>query len=1623
MSSLEILRRLVRQQTVAIGEPVRNLMGPVSAEVLPIGVTTNSAWLLLRLPGTKYLTPDEFYTQFATLEERFVQEVPAEQGRVVFAGSETHTYLLRAFCDVVSSETVVCNIATGSANNEWGVYVDGNLVRRGVGDLTFTFPLNDGRHVFEVVIVSTVFGVGFPPGLLIQPLRDVLTAPLWAFVDPGYADPASGTPAVHLGWYNNPRVGGWSLLRRELAPLGPIYLVGLANENGEFGVTITGDHTAALGLGATVYAGFERMGVVLDADYDPLGTITYETVVYTGITSIRVQLPADRYLTNEFWLGRTLSTGVFRELTRVQRVGLDQIVKYTDTAVIYGSPYEYVLQAYGLFDPAVLSPFSEVRYVRAGDITPPGPIIINGRDFQNPLPDDPDAPYPVVVNKRVTVAFDTPEDEDYAGVRVFFRYEQQTGSPLSATEVTLTLPATAPTGDQTDYIIEILTGPCAGQIRNVASFTGNVVNLAADDGWLDAVPDTTSTFRLYKLMQVVTDYGAPNTTDQFSFEALPDPLDPTQVLFGRYLFASFDLAGNVQREADMVIWEFTEDDVTTIGDNQPPVVGLRQLTRIQQESYRDSLGDPLYPAERFALVELTARDPVDELEGVIIEYRTRRITTGIADAGNSSDTLNDGDAQGFDDSGQPVTSDGWANDEHKNYLVEIMQGLGVGQQRLIASNTVNQLVITEPWETTPDTSSHYQITWVGGIDASLQTTNVDDPRGTRSRYVVVSKTEGQNWLQVRAKDKEGLYSDLLSYQPDFDNIPEMSSVEVRIDTLADMAFCTAIADDDTQSFEWWLAPPLVSGQPSAPGTSPGPNRTFRDTSVNKAAPIEVDGDVNDIPFEFDFPDGRRTTLVIRPYSGIDFTGVAGPDVKKEVVRTPRTVFVAEPKNMAGEASAKTMKVTFFCTPKIGVVHGNPDDTGAQTAFIEAVDATQHTITDNNASWAEGQFVPDESNYVQYYCRVINPTTKVEQFAKIVDNTANTITLAEWFDPLYGLPQAGWPFEIREGITYWRWWEGARAQEPSDLVVPWIGTYDPDFFERFPVNPTFMQYYSHISGVPPEEVHTAIFDRDDYPSFGVLSVSLLDGNTMLVKIDQIDDDTKTWVAYVRKGWSPTRGPDLLDGVELQGPQRDQLDERYIWFEGLVKTADQFYVNVGSGKWYVTACPINSKGEYGQCRSQQVTVVTVNPPVPGSLTDVTVTPATYDPNNTGTDGAQAWNLIRWTHNEVIAAPGTDVTMKIFAHCVENGPETEVEITPNTGPGGGDRLPWQDAITGTSTREFTRARSADAESDGSDASGVSYSKQGSFLHNTGMKRGLATSNGRTLTWRYRISLFADDGAGVDEIYSRTVDTASIYQGDTQVPEFSSPPAAVVTAYGSCRTMDQLSSLEPTLNGKTPVVQPLTFRITGNLNPDKLNGTDYAVQLQHSIDGGITWVRQTTPASAGRTPYSFVWANPYGLVSYTTPRLVLGGWEVTRDLQFMTQPGGDGVGYQDYHLPAGHAEVTTVYGHIDGFPKLPLPTVDSEGHLVYDVVNSPNIATDGMLRIYNTKATTSGQDIEIDFSCDRVWAHPRLRTFMFRTVLYRTKDGQRISTSDTVAVQVTAGTCPTTGCITHQTMTNFVP
>lgn len=1273
--TLELLRRLVRQQTETIG-PVKNLVGPVAPTSIPIQVTREARWLVLRVPGTKLLSLDEFFATYATAAERRVEEVTAINGVVLVRDIEPALFLVRGQVQVTSSLSVTFGITTASAQSEFAMYVNGVLQRRGSGDREFTLSLPAGQHIIELMVASSAFAFQFPPSLLVTSVREtVLEAPIWESVRAGYADPLIGTPAIYLRWYSSPRVGGWTIHRREVESLGLIVAVGEPGLDGEYGLELYGDFTSTVSPGDALYAGFEPMGIIRDVYYDPDVATTYDAVLYTGLTLVRVRLPTERDEINPYWLGRTAGSGVFREVQRMQRVSSGPIAEWADLAVETGLPYEYVLQAYGLFDPSALSPYSEVRYVRAGDVDAPASITIL------PL-------YPQVLNHRATVLFTTPVDQDYAGVRVFFGDTVAEGTSPGGNTVNTLVLAETPAIDIIGALVRLTGGTGAGQITIVASIVGATITSSGD--W-DITPDATTTYEIELIEDVMTDFGLPNTDDQLAFDIRVEAGEP---VLGTFYFCSFDHAGNIQSYADGVPWEYDGLDDGFLGQNQPPVVGIRQLPVAVQLT----LPAPYNDVVNTAVIELTASDPIDGTTGVTIQYRRRGGATGLAQGPNGATSLFDG-------------TQTWTPNQWTNWVVTIVNGLGIGQDRVIASNGTNVLQLVEAWETIPDATSEYEIAWVGNLSAAAPATTIDNPQDVRSRLVAVSRAENQNWIQVRALDQEGLYSDTLSYTPDYDNSPEFSSVEIRIDFNTNTVRVVGAVDDDTRSLQWWVTP-ADSGEPTDPDTG-GTPELIADTSIQK-----------DFVFTFSLVHGQRKLVRIRPFSGINATGVEGIDYEREVFRAPNTTVMFEPKTEGGAYSATTLRATFLVSPRI------EDATVAELV----TSATATTLVDTGQTWdvvdGIGQWEAVDRLYQAYFVRIVSGTG-VNQVRKILESEANTLILERPWDTI---PDASSSYVIQRGATYYRL---LTSLEDNSPFVP---TVVPVHFVRTEAD-QYLEFYSVITGVPPEEVQRVLIDHDELAEIDGWTVYEDPANVLNVVLGTPDEDVKRWMLYAKKGDWPT-----VDETE-----DGQLDPEFLRADFPITLRRQVSFHAGDGTWYLILEPRNSLDDPGPRLSTTFAVTGVVTTV-AVLSNLTVTP--------NDNGSVVYNLVSWNHSATIELPDTDHTVRVWAYRADIGAPTLVELTA-----GLTRYPHQD-----SGGDFINGN------DGSTPDGL-----GSILHHIpGTERNVA---GTARTWRYRLDLYDNTPALVA---SYTVDHTSTYLRTT--PAFTSGPDVTTIYNGNCVLNNQI-------------------------------------------------------------------------------------------------------------------------------------------------------------------------------------------------------------------------------------------
>lgn len=1401
MSTLSELQYLIHHQTTDPGARVRNLVGTVPQAIPGALATQESTWLVVRSPATELVTLDAFYTGLVK-GEHTVETVAARDGILVVPPADaTALTLVRGLLQLTGPTTLPVQLAVSGGPGTYTAWVNGQLVQRRSGDASFTLQLEPGESLVEFLVLAAGLAVAIPSTVRVTALGDRLDAPHWASLRASYRDPKSGAPANLLEWYTDPRAGGWVVLRREFTDVAPITSIGDPDLSERYVVVVgatsdnvTGDWTQVLPPGSDVFAGYDPLGRVVSTLADGVSSTTRVTVQHTN------------ELVRTDWDGRLLRLGGLKELARVGRSSAAATFGYTDADVVAGVIYQYALEAVGLFDPAYRSPRSSLELLQAGDTTPPGPITMV-------------AGFPKVVNGRVTAHFTTPEDDDYAGVRVGYintllGETPVTGTATGGSATTLVDGNGAFTPDLIGRTLWLVSGTGAAQQRLVTGVPDS--QTLTVDTWFIA-PDATTQYQVYTLDLVLTDFGVPSSRDQLSFEA---------VGYGTYLFQSFDHAGNLEPYSTAVVFDYDPSDDVLLGANQLPVVGIRQLRPTEQAAYPAPYNIPL----NYAIVELTARDPVDETVGVGIEYRRRSATTGTSTGGNSPTSLND-------------TTATWTPGEHRHYLAQITGGTGEGQYNLVVDNTGNQLVFSTPWGVTPDATSTYELSWISDLPADTTGTGLDDLAGTRSRFIAVSKTDTANWITVRAFDQDGQYSEPVSYTPDFDNTPEVSSCELRLDTVLDLVRVVGAVDDDTRSFEWWLE--------GAEGDEPDaftPNQDFADTTTSKAFPIELQGEVDDIPFEFSLTDGTKKTLVIRCWSQPGFTGAAGPLFKKELARSPRTVAIFENKDSRNNTSATTVRVTFRCTPAIPVV--------SAASAITALDPAGFTLTDSTQAWTPGQFQPVADDYVKYYVRVLNPDTDTEQFVQVLDNTATSLTLASWFDTLLGLPATGWVFEVWAGATFYR-------AGPLAGVGAFRGVSQPVYVERLEKDQSYLEYYSVLSGVPAEAVHTAVLDADTLPSFKDL---LLTENAFEVTVapQSPDDDTKRWVSYAAKGQPPTRpgvaiptGATTVD-VGLLNPDWERFDSDF-------DRESDYTFHAGVGVWYVAACPINGVGQVGPCLLRSITV---EGPPPGDTggedggtipSGVVVGTTAYlvkqDPQLTsfsvrmfdenmgsgsGTYNEPAYNLLTWSHNDVLASPSTDYQLRVFYYRQDRGVGTERELTVET------RYPWQDATSGDPpVGLYATPRSGDTDQSGS-LLGSTYDRSGSYLHRSGL-RGDAAHGDPQYRWVYRAQLVRVNPGPSTLVASYGPITSLASYHKEPIPTFdpAQPPTVAVANSGA-------PSLTPNNKGWRDPSPSLTLQTTWHILPDTENSSRYSYYLEVSEQAvPTTWryVAEPWPVATGLT------------------------------------------------------------------------------------------------------------------------------------------------------------------------------
>ena len=1295
-SYLEELRHLIRVQTTQLDTPVANLFGQPAILVGSSGAAVFSQWLLLQLAGKSLNSVDAFYAAYNTAASPVRRVLDTDDGTVIVTNSraELSTFLLRGTIRLEQARSFTLAVDTATTQAVFAVFVDGVALRQGTGAAELTVLLDPGTHVLEILATSRTLGVKVPSDLLVTAETEQLQPPIWKSLTTGYLDTASAAAANTLVWFVDPRVGGWYVLRRQLLSLTTIATVGTPDTSGEFSALLDGNQVANISIGTDLYAGLELMGAVLSVAYDATDDQTI----------VRLRLAADRQQTSTFWVGRTATTGRFEEVTRVIRTTGAGEVSWTDASVVTGGSYEYVLQAYGYFDPLALSPFSDTRYVRAGDVDAPAAIVF-------------DAGYPKVVNGTAVVRFVTSADDDYTGVRVY-RRRQFTGTLSSATGTTFTLAAPITLDSTLSWSVRITGGTGQGQERQITATLGTPTSVFTVNRAWAANPNGTSTYLIFADKAVATDYGLPATRDQLQFEADTDA--GAQI----YLFRAFDLSGNEQSDLTAASWSYNPstdnaglfnyvtvlaeiDQATTTATvigvkvtasipsgtlpGGTPQVRLTALSGATQasgpalntlsasgtvwtfnrpapltqpgrasfegvlsgyvidtdtldiaEQGRDTVAlsvraDPVSVTSTQIEVDVTLLDPVDQ-GGTYATLTVNFIGLGLAEHWNGSSYSSFTTGQMYSVGASSVqrfrvtrglagggngrivftmtapnrTSDSDSLDVTANAPnlppTITLEQLTASEQSAFTSFTdvekyaVLRLAAADPQQADPTASVTIWYKRKNGSTIPLAAATalvagtVDNPAGTRSRYVLMTRDSDETWLEAWSEDGQGFQSDHVTYTIDFDNSPEVTSLETVYDVGNSVVYVTAIVDDDTQGVRIWMTP--------APDVGAVTNRDY-----TNASPLHVDTrTTKTVNLTVRLSDAQRKSLAVQPwnlFSGGTAQGTAGETVTRDLVRSPRTTITFENRDEQNSVSSKRVRASVVLSPAIA-----PQATRTSTA----TGGSATRIADNGSpGWTVNLFAYSDALQRFYFVEFVSGTY-TGQVYKIIANGTNYLDIT----PALTATSNGDQFRIWPGAVVWQ------VEGQSDAYVVSGVTY----FDRRDADPIAIAYHGLISGASPEATHRIGVDANSEAHIELLTASESTANLVTVTVTSadpvtrppFDDDVKYWRLWARKGGSyPTKTG--------SAPARDASTKRYNMEDVFFRWEDvpanpSITFNCGDGDWIFIAVPYNSDNEDGDYREARLTVT-------GAARLTNLTAAASGSSNTN---------LTWGHTNFTAGPYT-------------------------------------------------------------------------------------------------------------------------------------------------------------------------------------------------------------------------------------------------------------------------------------------------------------------------------------------------------------------------------------------------
>ena len=1089
LSLVDTIRKLVRQATTAVGTPVGNWQG-AAVQTTPLAVARSlQSWAVLSIvaPGLPDLA--QFFARFNRLTSTMSLALAEEDGWTRVTVPAGTVAALKGILRVSNRVSGSVSVTTGGSGQA-AVYLNGMLLRRVTGTATIPLMLEEGAHTLVVLGAAATLQVKVSADLEVQGDSDLPQAPVWRSVTTGYLDAQPGTAASTLSWFNEATVGGYRVLRRRPEAWWPSTLIPSSPPPVTWGQVV-------------------NVGVLLTN-----GTITLELAtgdIDTDAATLAILTAQEGEIT-----AGVSGTSLYIGATRVGTVsGVSYAMRDYDA-----SNSELLLSVRCVLDPQLNA--SDTSWV--GQTVSMGEMVEVYRENNTVQ-----GPYTTVVDSQVETGatyqyvlqarglidestWSSPSDARYVTAGDITPPAMISNLSVTVLNRVATAKFTAPTdtdyvGTKVVYRVEALADDSPRTFYEVVSIAGAVVTVTPS-----TMPTAGAGLTGYRMR-----FGDPaSSISQFFYTVVSN--------------TAGTLTLNLAPDSAV---SHTGDDVYLYLDTEAAVIlgGPGEATQavFSPQGYGDFF---FLPFDRSGNVtnenRTTGRwvyDTGDDLFSTEPVLAVRQLPASEQAYFTTDGMQNPALFAIFE-----VFSYSAAYPTGANATTISYRKKGAGSDATgLQTNTTNAL---------PNAGGSFPF-----IVSSTQ--SVDNPAGTRRRYIGLSRTSDENWLRVWAIDNAGRQCSTLTFVVDFDETPEITTLETAISNVADTVTFTVGVDDDTQGVRWWMVP-AEGSEPTSGSPQTVDTRTVRTFARTVALTL-----------------GSRKQLVVVPYpvhNGSVASGTPGETVTRDLMRTPRSFVNLDSKNAAGDRSAEKVTAKFSVIPE-------PEEVVASSAMTSFT--APNVINKTAAGWTVNQWAA--TNTKHYYVEVQPPVqgivTPAPYTRKILTNTATSITFTG--SPPATYTMSGATFRILDGGVDVRIRDVGTAGAPNR--AGYVATTGTEIYDR--ATEFILEFFGTKTGCLAENERLMVVDADTRASLvGFAYSHSTDTGEATIGFTGTDDDAKFWRCYERKGsnaW-PT----------LDSTSTGTLDPQYLRFSGAVSQQSYSHSVTGaSGTWYAIAVPVNGLNEDG------------------------------------------------------------------------------------------------------------------------------------------------------------------------------------------------------------------------------------------------------------------------------------------------------------------------------------------------------------------------------------------------------------------------------------------------------------